>query len=86
MRAPFIPSAISGVLRATPKTKPIAMKLAINEDPPYDIKGKVTPITGSNDVTEAMFTLTCTKNQHATPAVAYLENEALVFSDTRKIE
>ena len=55
MRTALIPSAISGVLRATPKTKPIAKKLAIKEDPPYEINGKVTPITGINDVVVAIF-------------------------------
>ena len=58
MRAALIPSAISGVLRATPKTKPIAKKLAIKDEPPYEIKGSVTPITGSREVTDAMFTVT----------------------------
>jgi hypothetical protein len=58
MRLALIPSAISGVLLATLKTKPTAMKLAISEDPPYEMNGKVTPITGTVEVTDPMFTIT----------------------------
>jgi len=44
------------------------------------------PITGIIDVTDPIFTVTWAINQHAIPAVAYLEKSSLVLIATRNIE
>lgn len=78
----LIPSAISGVRLATPNTYPTASKFARSDEPPYEMNGSVTPITGISEVAEPIFTATCAINQHAIAAQTYREKSSLVFNAT----
>ena len=56
------------------KMIPIATKLVRRLEPPYDKKGKVTPVTGIKPITTDKFIITCTINWKVKPKAKYLGN------------
>lgn len=61
------------------KMIPIATKLVRRLDPPYDKKGKVTPVTGIKPITTDKFIITWTINWNVKPKARYLGNLSVCF-------
>ena len=64
---------------------PIPIRLVIRLDPPYDKKGRVTPVTGIKPMTTDRFIVTWTNSWKVRPKDRYFRNKSSCFRDIFKL-
>ncbi len=60
---------------------PIIIIDTIKDVPPYDINGRVTPVTGTNPITTNRFNIVWNISEKDSPNERYFPNKSFVFSD-----
>lgn len=65
--------------RAIFNSIPILVKLIRRLLPPYDRKGRVTPVTGISPTTTERFSIVWNANPNVIPKAIYLPNESSQF-------
>src|SRR3990172_6688418 len=72
------------VCRLTLRRIPTASNNAISDDPPYDTKGRVTPVKGRRPTIAPKIRIVCNAIQAVTPAARTRPNSSGERSATRK--